>query len=122
LSRATSSGELVFFAGGYNSTIGPSDRVDIYNMTSGNWTTATLSIPRSELAATSLQNLVFFGGGSNGTTFYNRVDIYNTLNGSWSTAISLNLIVVLQPFLLEILFSLEVVTMGAGQMLLMCLI
>jgi hypothetical protein len=59
---STSSGELVFFAGGYNST-GPSNRVDIYNVTSGSWTTATLSIPRYQLAATSSQNLVFFGGG-----------------------------------------------------------
>jgi hypothetical protein len=56
---ATSSGELVFFAGGQNSTGQPSDRVDIYNVTSGSWTTATLSIPRSALAATSSQNLVF---------------------------------------------------------------
>jgi hypothetical protein len=63
---ATSSGELVFFAGGRNST-GPSNQVDIYNVTSGSWTTATLSIPRRELVATSSQNLVFFGGGWNGT-------------------------------------------------------
>jgi hypothetical protein len=83
---ATSSNELVFFAGGYNSTEQASDRVDIYNVTSGSWTTATLSIPRDYLAATSSQNLVLFGGGYNGTTFYDRVDIYNTSNGSWSTA------------------------------------
>jgi hypothetical protein len=87
----TSSGELVFFAGGRLSqkpTIGggPSDRVDIYNVTSGSWTTATLSIPRHDLATTSSQNLVFFGGGEDGPTVYDRVDIYNTLNGSWSTA------------------------------------
>jgi hypothetical protein len=63
---ATSSGELVFFAGGYNSTGQPSDRVDIYNVTSGSWTTSTLSIPRYYLAATSSQNLVFFGGGYDG--------------------------------------------------------
>jgi hypothetical protein len=57
--------------------------VDIYNVRSGSWTTAILSIPRSELAATSSQNLVFFGGGC---CDYDQVDIYNTLNGSWSTA------------------------------------
>jgi hypothetical protein len=67
---ASTSSELVFFGGGYNSTTGPSDRVDIYNVTSGSWTTATLSIPRSQLAATSSQNLVFFGGGWNGTTIF----------------------------------------------------
>jgi hypothetical protein len=118
---ATSSGEFVFFAGGYNSTQA-SDRVDIYNMTSGSWTTSTLSIPRSDLAATSSQNLVFFGGGWDGTTALDRVDIYNTLNGSWSTALSLNLIMFLQPLLLEILFSLEVDTIRMVlPMLLMCL-
>jgi hypothetical protein len=59
---ATSSGELVFFAGGENTT-GYNDRIDILNVSSGIWTTATLSQPRSQLAATSSRNLVFFGGG-----------------------------------------------------------
>jgi hypothetical protein len=94
LLAATSSGELVFFGGGYNGTSPnvASDRVDICNVTSGNWTTATLSVPRYNLAATSSGNLVFFGGGANGTlytnstTFYDQVDIYNTSDGSWSTA------------------------------------
>jgi len=91
LLAAASSGELVFFGGGFNAT-GPSDRVDVYNVTSGNWTTATLSLPRGNLAATSSGNLVLFGGGANGTlyttstTFYNQVDIYNTSDGSWGTA------------------------------------
>jgi hypothetical protein len=58
---ATSSDEFVFFAGGWTET-GTSDRVDIYNVTSGNWTTSTLSIPRGFLAATSSQSLVSFGG------------------------------------------------------------
>jgi hypothetical protein len=39
--------------------------VDIYNVTRRSWTTATLSISRAKLAATSSQNLVFFGGGQN---------------------------------------------------------
>jgi hypothetical protein len=118
---STSSGELVFFADGNTST-GPSDRVDIYNVTSGSWTTATLSIPRSRLAATSLQNLVFFGGGLNRAES-NQVDIYNILNGSWSTAtLSLKIVLVLQPLLLEILFSLEVETIQQIiPKLLMCL-
>jgi len=82
---ATSSGALVFFGGGYNAT-GPSDRVDIYNVTSGSWTTATLSVPRAFLAAASSGSLVFFAGGWNGTTASNQVDIYNVSDGSWSTA------------------------------------
>jgi hypothetical protein len=84
---ATSSGELVFFGGGYNTTNGTSsDRVDICNVTSGIWTTATLSVPRFDLAATSSCNLVFFAGGWNWTIFYNQVDIYNISNGIWSIA------------------------------------
>jgi cell wall-associated NlpC family hydrolase len=122
---STSSGELVFFAGGWNGTPGSSyNHVDIYNVTSRSWTTATLSIPRFELASTSSGELVFFAGGWNGTpdSSYNHVDIYNTTNGSWSTATpSLNLVIVLQPLLLEILFSLEVVTIQVLPMLLMCL-
>jgi hypothetical protein len=83
---ATSSGELVFFGGGNNAT-GPSDRVDIYNVTSGRWTTATLSVPRYDLAAASAGNLVFFAGGFNLPNIsFDRVDIYNVSHGSWSTA------------------------------------
>jgi len=89
---ATSSGELVFFGGGYNGGLQymPSNQVDICNVTSGIWTTATLSVPRAELAATSSGYLVFFAGGWNSNygfpVYYNRVDIYNISNGSWSTA------------------------------------
>jgi len=83
---ATSSGELVFFGGGWNITA-VVDQVDIYNVTSGSWTTATLSVPRAELTATSSGNLVFFAGGwDETTTTYNQVDIYNVSSGNWSTA------------------------------------
>jgi hypothetical protein len=60
----------------------------------------SLSIPYSQLAATSSQNLVFFGECSNGTiTVYDQVDIYNTLNGSWSIATLSQPRFVLQPLL-----------------------
>src|SRR4051812_21536917 len=55
---ATTVGNLALFAGGYNGT--QSDRVDIYNATSGNWTIASLSQPRFWLAATSVGNLALF--------------------------------------------------------------
>jgi len=84
---ATSSGELVFFGGGWNGTSGyVSNRVDICNVTSEIWTTATLSVPRRELAAASSGSLVFFAGGTDGTNVYNQVDVYNVSNGSWTTA------------------------------------
>jgi hypothetical protein len=76
------------------------------SQSSGSWTTATLSIPRRDLASNFSQNLVFFGGGWAGTMYYDRVDIYNTLNGSCSTATSVNFVRFLW---LEILFSLEMV-------------
>ncbi len=60
---ATSVGDLVLFGGGL--TYDPvtliysnSDRVDIYNSTSKTWSTATLSVPRSVLAATTVGTLL----------------------------------------------------------------
>jgi hypothetical protein len=46
-----------------------SNAVDIFDGTSGRWTTAALSVARYLLAATSLPNqgLAIFGGGWNGT-------------------------------------------------------
>ena len=44
-----------------------SNAVDIFNVTSGVWSTAALSVARQFLAATSLPNLgvaIFAGGGS----------------------------------------------------------
>jgi len=86
---ATSSSGLVFFGGGFTSFTSVSNLVDIYNVTSGNWTTATLSVPRAIFAATSAANLVFFAGGTNSTTgdfVYNIIDIYSITNGSWTNA------------------------------------
>jgi hypothetical protein len=47
-----SANDLILFGGGYNNT-GYSDRVDIFNATSGEWTTESLSEPRYYLAAAS---------------------------------------------------------------------
>ncbi len=46
--------------------------VDIFNVTSGTWSTAALSQARSDLAATSLPNagVAFFAGGGFGTSFH----------------------------------------------------
>ena len=42
---------------------GYSNVVDIFNVASGAWTTAALSVARAFLAATSLPNLAIFAGG-----------------------------------------------------------
>ena len=42
---------------------GDSDVVDIYNSATGAWTTAQLSVARSQLAATSVGTKAIFAGG-----------------------------------------------------------
>ena len=76
---ATSVSGLALFGGGS----GPGNIVDIFNTTSGLWTTASLSVGRSMLAATSVSGLALFGGGSGPS---NVVDIFNTTSGLWTTA------------------------------------
>jgi predicted component of type VI protein secretion system len=63
---------------------GPSNAVDIFNVTSGTWSTAALSVARYYLAATSLPNVgvAIFAGGS----VSSAVDIFNVTSGLWSTA------------------------------------
>jgi hypothetical protein len=67
----------------------PSNVVDIFNATSGSWSTAALSVPRFSLSATSLPNLgvaIFAGGSLSGSVDSNVVDIFNVTSGAWSTA------------------------------------
>jgi hypothetical protein len=44
---------------------GASNAVDLYNSTTGAWSTAQLSVARSYLAATSVGNVAIFAGGNN---------------------------------------------------------
>ncbi len=58
-----------------------SSAVDIFDVSSGQWRTAALSVARSGLAATSLPNeglAIFAGGGV--------VDIFDVSSGQWRTA------------------------------------
>ena len=43
-----------------------SNAVDLYNTTSGTWSTAQLSVARYGLAATSVGNVAIFAGGQGG--------------------------------------------------------
>ena len=45
---------------------GYSNAVDLYNSASGTWSTAQLSVARSNLAATSVGNVAIFAGGDAG--------------------------------------------------------
>jgi hypothetical protein len=64
--------------------------VDLYNVTSGTWSTAQLSAARSLLAATSVGNVAIFAGGlfaaDSNNVVSNVVDLYNVVSGTWSTA------------------------------------
>jgi hypothetical protein len=72
---ATSIGDLVLFGGDRNSSNGASKVVDVYNVSSNRWTTATLSQPGSRLTATSVANrFALFAGGFNVSGFSNVVD------------------------------------------------
>ena len=79
---------LIFFAGGQvyskppglTATLVSTNIVDIYNINNNSWSTAQLSIPRTGIVATSLENdnLAFFAGGSS-----NILDIYNGNTNKW---------------------------------------
>lgn len=88
---ATSVGNLALFAGGiFGTTV--SAVVDIYNSSSGVWSTATLSQARNKLAATSVSGLALFAGGLGSTAASAVVDIFDYFSNSWtSTAFSTSL-------------------------------
>jgi hypothetical protein len=87
---ATSVGNFVLFAGGWNFAPSSSvtfNTVDMYNVPSNSWTTATLSQARSFLRATSIANRwAIFAGGQNESVSFNTVDIYDSSSGMWSVA------------------------------------
>lgn len=84
---ATVVGDVALFAGGLTGPTQPSDRVDLYNFTTGTWSTATLSVPRAFMAAVTVGNKAIFAGGTSaGNTQSNAVDIYDYETGEWSTA------------------------------------
>jgi hypothetical protein len=84
-------GTKVFFAGGYYYTatsppatpLGKSNRVDIYDVATGQWATATLAGTTSGLyTATNVNGKVYFAGGnSNGL-----ITVYDDNSNSWATS------------------------------------
>ncbi|MBK9526208.1 MAG: T9SS type A sorting domain-containing protein [Bacteroidetes bacterium] len=61
--------------------------MDIYDNSTGLWTTANLSQARSALSSTAVGTKVFFAGGMIGSSSYSSVvDIYDNSTGLWTTA------------------------------------
>ena len=97
---AAAIGSKVFFAGGgaldyyYTSTsfcacIPLSDKVDIYDLSTGAWSRATLSEARYNSAAVVVGNKIYFAGGikdSGSGAPSDRIDIYDNTTQTWSTA------------------------------------
>ncbi|MFZ1686737.1 MAG: T9SS type A sorting domain-containing protein [Flavobacteriales bacterium] len=92
---AAAVGTKVLFAGGlivnWNGSIyeiqGTSDVVDIYDVATETWSTATLSQARGGLAVAVSGTKAFFAGGYQGNNVASDVvDIYDAATDSWSTA------------------------------------
>ncbi len=84
-------GSKVYFGGGGGPNLILFDVlnvVEIYDLTTGEWTQEHLSIPRQFTAAGAVGGKVFFAGGINFLNFehYSRVDIFDTLTQVWTTA------------------------------------
>jgi hypothetical protein len=100
---AVSSGNKIFFAGGYSWECNLSglslhvsyDNVDIYDVSANSWQVAHLSKARSDIAVAAVGSKILFAGGYffTGDPFgqvvwsvTDRVDIYDMATGQWSTA------------------------------------
>lgn len=81
-------GSKILFAGGMKEVNiqeiknNPSDVVDIYDLQTGEWSTAKLSKPRAFIASAVNGNLAFFAGGWPVTDI---IDIYNSETNEWTT-------------------------------------
>lgn len=83
--------ELLFFAGGLDTSNSPSALVEVYNITAGSWFSTNMTQPRVNLAATYFDDLAFFaGGGNNVDTTYQIIEIFDTNSRTWRTPISLS--------------------------------
>jgi N-acetylneuraminic acid mutarotase len=88
-------GNKILFAGGWatrtNNPLGgeASSRVDIYDIVTHAWTTAELSVARTNIAVAVCGNKIFFAGGGDTdeatfTISYPNVDVYDVATNTWS--------------------------------------
>lgn len=84
-------GNKVLFAGGETGNISNgvytvSNKVDIYDNSTGTWSSALLSSKRDNITAAVVGNKVLFAGGIGVNGVYsNKVDIYDASTNTWST-------------------------------------
>jgi hypothetical protein len=84
---AAAAGNKIFFAGGFDySTYATTKTVDIYDVSSGIWSTTELSEARSGVVGAGIGTKIFFGGGSVNNIYSKTVDIYDVSTNSHTTA------------------------------------
>lgn len=90
---AAAAGNIAMFGGGLinsNFTLSSrSDVIDVYNASTNTWTTAQLSLARTNLFAASAGTKILFAGGDTALSpFYQtkRVEIYDVTTSTWSMA------------------------------------
>jgi hypothetical protein len=81
-------GDLAIFAGGLRQGGEVTNRVDIYNFTSGTWSIATLSQARSHAVAITVGNKVVIAGGMTSylASSSDVVDIFDAETNTWDTS------------------------------------
>jgi hypothetical protein len=89
-------GNKVFFAGGHTTDPfgsvpgGVKSKIDIYDLFTNTWSTATMSQPRMNFTATAAGNKVYFAGGVpfwvGGTPALSSIDVYDGSTGTLSTS------------------------------------
>jgi len=100
-SFAAAGNKIVFAGGSANEQQGcATARVDIFDISTGTWTTAQLSQARESMGVAVLGNKMFFAGGivprvgppygcyitNGGDTRRSEIDIYDAIANTWSTA------------------------------------
>jgi hypothetical protein len=96
---AGSAGDKVLFAGGNTNwtnnevgDLGMTDRVDIYDASTGKWSIDHLSSAKAQMMTASCGNKVYFISGCVGGTCSNPnvIDVYDANSGTWSTILMTN--------------------------------
>ncbi len=84
LSAAATNNKIVFAGGEGNS--GYTDLADIYDVSTGTWSTGHLSQSQSKYGRSCPGRSDHFCRRSNDSESFNAIDIYNTTTGIWSIA------------------------------------
>eukprot|EP00873_Tetraselmis_striata_P039467 jgi/Tetstr1/459731/TSEL_005084.t1 len=86
LAGVTVAKHIAMFAGGVTRREAVTSRVDIYNARTRQWSTASLSVPRSGAGAVSVGSLALFAGGMGRRVESQVIDIYDAAANRWSSA------------------------------------